>query len=312
MNLLSELSGMITPLMPSLFMLVAAPFLLLLPRGIVRKAYLLALPVIGLALLWLAPEGLDGRIEAAGHTLAIARIDALSRVFATIFFIAGFLAMIFAWHLRDPLEQLAASLYAGSAIAASLAGDLISLFIFWEMTSLSSVGIILAARTQTANVAAFRYLMMQVISGLLLLAGVMIYIQQNDSIMFNEIGLTGMTGLLIFAAFGIKAAFPFVHNWLQDAYPEATISGTVFLSAFTTKLAIYALARGFPGTEILIYIGAAMTLFPIFYAVIENDLRRGFGLQPQQPARLHGGRRRHRHEARDQWRGRPCLLPYHL
>ena len=274
MDMISGLALPITPIMPALFMLAAAPFLLLLPGQLLRKIYLVALPVIGLALLWLAPEGLDGRIEAAGHVLAVARIDALSRVFATIFFIAAFLAMIFAWHLRDRLEQLAASLYAGAAIAACLAGDLISLFVFWEMTSLSSVGIILAARTKAANQAAFRYLMMQVISGLLLLAGVIIYLQQNETIMFNEIGLTNITGLLIFAAFGIKAAFPFVHNWLQDAYPEATISGTVFLSAFTTKLAIYALARGFPGTEILIYIGAAMTLFPIFYAVIENDLRR--------------------------------------
>lgn len=79
---------------------------------------------------------------------------------------------------------------------------------------------------------------------------------------------------LIFLAFGIKCAFPLMHNWLQDAYPAATPTGTVTLSAFTTKLAIYALARGFAGTEFLIYIGAAMSLFPIFFAAIENNLRR--------------------------------------
>ena len=60
----------------------------------------------------------------------------------------------------------------------------------------------------------------------------------------------------------------------MDAYPEATVTGTVFLSAFTTKVAVYALARGYAGTEILITIGAVMTFFPIFFAVIENDLRR--------------------------------------
>ncbi|MDH5674757.1 MAG: proton-conducting transporter membrane subunit [Myxococcales bacterium] len=85
-------------------------------------------------------------------------------------------------------------------------------------------------------------------------------------------GLTGPGPLLILQAFGIKAAFPLLHNWLQDAYPDATV--TAFLSAFTTKLAIDALARGFAGTEILIYIGATMTVFPIFFAVIENGLRR--------------------------------------
>ena len=65
-----------------------------------------------------------------------------------------------------------------------------------------------------------------------------------------------------------------MHNWLQDSYPAATVTGTVTLSAFTTKMAVYCLARAFPGTEMLIYIGAVMTLFPIFFAEIENDLRR--------------------------------------
>jgi multicomponent Na+:H+ antiporter subunit D len=108
----------------------------------------------------------------------------------------------------------------------------------------------------------------------LLLAGALLHLQQTGAVAFPQIGLDGLSGWLIFTAFGIKCAFPFLHNWLTDAYPEATPPGTVFLSAMTTKVAVYALARGFPGTELLIWIGAAMTCFPIFYAVIENDLRR--------------------------------------
>jgi multicomponent Na+:H+ antiporter subunit D len=119
-----------------------------------------------------------------------------------------------------------------------------------------------------------RYLVIQVSSGVLLLAGALVHYYQNGSLAFEYIGLEGLSGWLIFIAFGIKCAFPFLHNWLTDAYPESTPTGTVFLSAFTTKVAVYALARGFPGTELLIYIGAVMTCFPIFYAVIENDLRR--------------------------------------
>jgi len=89
--------------------------------------------------------------------------------------------------------------------------------------------------------------------------------------------LSGPAAWLIFFAFGIKCAFPLLHTWLVDAYPEATPTGTVFLCSFTTKTAVYALARGFEGTELLIWIGAAMTMFPIFFAVIENDLRRVLG-----------------------------------
>ena len=109
---------------------------------------------------------------------------------------------------------------------------------------------------------------------MILLAGILIHLRETGSVAFEALGLNGLGTTLVFIAFGIKCAFPLLHNWLSDAYPEATVTGTVFLSAFTTKLAVYALARGFPGTEILIPIGAAMTVFPMFYAVIENDLRR--------------------------------------
>ena len=176
---------------------------------------------------------------------------------------------------------MAGLIYAGAAIAAVFAGDLITLFIYWEMTAISSVFLIWASRTEQAYRAGMRYLVVQVGSGVLLLAGILFHVDVTQSITFDQ--LIGDDGLLrsanpgvvlIVLAFGIKCAFPLLHNWLQDAYPQATITGTVFLSAFTTKLAVYALARGFPGTEILIYIGAIMTAFPIFYAVIENDLRR--------------------------------------
>ena len=122
--------------------------------------------------------------------------------------------------------------------------------------------------------AGMRYLLIQVGSGVILLAGIILRVAEGGSLEFSHLGLVDLATGLIFVAFGIKAAFPLLHNWLTDAYPEATVTGTVFLSAFTTKMAIYALARGFAGTELLIYIGAVMTAFPIFFAVIVNDLRR--------------------------------------
>jgi multicomponent Na+:H+ antiporter subunit D len=155
------------------------------------------------------------------------------------------------------------------------AGDLVTLFVFWELTAITSVFLIWARRTERAYRAGMRYLIIQVGSGVLLLAGALFHVVETGSIGFSTLGLDGNLGTtLIFLAFGIKCAFPLLHNWLQDAYPEATVGGTVWLSAFTTKLAVYALARGFPGAEILIWIGVTMTAFPIFYAVIENDLRR--------------------------------------
>jgi len=166
-------------------------------------------------------------------------------------------------------------LYAGSALGAVFAGDLITLFVFWEGLALTSVFLIWARDTERSLKAGVRYLVVNVVSGVVLLSGALIRVYETGSIAFDHIGLDGSLGAwLILIAFGIKAGFPLLHNWLIDAYPEGTPTGTVFLSAFTTKVAVYALARGFAGTELLIYVGVVMTCFPIFYAVIENDLRR--------------------------------------
>ncbi|MBO39337.1 MAG: Na(+)/H(+) antiporter subunit D [Rhodospirillaceae bacterium] len=262
-----------TELPPGLLLIVGAVIVPLIPR-VMRNAYMLALPVIGFWGLLIIPEGVHFSFDIFGYTLSPVRVDGLSLLFGYIFHIAAAISIIFAFHIKDTAQQMAGLIYAGAAIGGAFAGDLISLFVYWEGTAIASVFLIWSSRTDAAYRTGMRYLIIQVGSGVLLLAGAIIHFKEAGSLDFTKMGLTGLGPALIFIAFGIKAAFPLLHNWLQDAYPEATITGTVFLSAFTTKLAIYALARGFPGTEMLIWIGAAMTAFPIFYAVIENNLRR--------------------------------------
>jgi len=249
--------------------------LVLATRGWLRSAIVVATPVLGGLHLWLdVATGTGFSTSVLDYELVLMRTDKLSLLFGYLFHIAAFIAAVFALHVRDTTQNVAGLLYAGSALGAVFAGDLITLFIFWELLALTSVFLIWSSRTRRSIFAGFRYLLFQVTSGVLLLAGALVYYHQTGSTAFNFIGLQGIAGWLIFIAFGIKCAFPFLHNWLTDAYPESTPTGTVFLSAFTTKVAVYALARGYPGTELLVYIGAAMTCFPIFYAVIENDLRR--------------------------------------
>lgn len=258
---------------PGLILILGAIPVLLMPQ-MIRRFYMLALPIIGFALVHSLAPGTVVTHEVFGVTLELLRVDELSKVWGYIFNIAAFLAILFAWHDRDGMQQVSALVYAGAAIAAVFAGDLVTLFIYWELTAISSVFLIWAARTEKAYRTGMRYLIIQVGSGVILLSGVLLWYADTGSIKFDHIGIETLAGKLILIAFGIKCAFPLLHNWLQDSYPEATVTGTVVLSAFTTKLAVYALARGYAGTESLIYIGATMTAFPIFYAVIENDLRR--------------------------------------
>jgi multicomponent Na+:H+ antiporter subunit D len=260
--------------LPPFLVFYVAALLAGFTRGTSRSLVLLAAPLLGGLCLFGLEDGNLLQAGFLGQTLIPLRIDGLSRVFGYLFLTAAFIAVIFSLHVQDTLQHVAAMAYAGSALGAVFAGDLLTLFVFWELLAVSSVFLVWARRSERALAAGMRYLIVQVLSGVLLLAGTLLHLQQGGSLLFGRIGLEGLSGTLIFMAFGIKCAFPFLHNWLTDAYPEATPSGTVFLSAMTTKVAVYALARGFPGTELLIYIGAVMTCFPIFYAVIENDLRR--------------------------------------
>jgi multicomponent Na+:H+ antiporter subunit D len=267
------IDALVVGLPPGVLLIVAAIPTAMLPHRL-SQAAMMALPVLGLAQLLSMPADFESTIRLFDYTLQITRIDSLSRVFGIVFYVAAFLGVLYASHQRDRLQASAALIYAGAAIAAVFAGDLLTLFVWWELTAISSVFLVWASRTEAALKAGQRYLIIQVTSGLLLLAGAILLYSESGSLTFEHIGLESTGGWLIFLAFGIKAAFPLLHGWMKDAYPEATVTGTVFLSGFTTKLAIYALARGYAGTDILIPIGVTMTAFPIFFAVIENDLRR--------------------------------------
>ena len=243
-------------------------------RGLPRAVLLVATPLLGVLNLWLLPADATLSLGLLGMELEPLRIDRMSTLFGYLFHIAALIGIVYALHVRDTVQQVSALLYAGSAIGAVFAGDLLTFFLFWEGMALTSVFLVWARRTPAAYSAGVRYLVIQVASGLLLLVGVMLHWRATGSLAFEYIGTASGYGWLILFALGLKAAFPLLHSWLIDAYPEATPTGAVFLSAFTTKVAIYALARGFPGTELLVYIGAVMACFPIFFAVAENDLRR--------------------------------------
>ncbi|WP_428274563.1 Na(+)/H(+) antiporter subunit D [Candidatus Palauibacter sp.] len=267
---------MIGSLPPAAVMILGALFVPLL-RGRARTGWVLLLPVGSLAALLALGEGEFGQVSIFSYELTLVRIDGLSRIFGWLFHIAAFIGLIFARRGGSALEDASALVYAGAAVGAVGAGDLITLFVFWELLALSSVFLVWARGTERSYRAGIRYLIIQVGSGVILLAGIIAHARATGSVAFDHMGTETLGGKLILLGIGIKAAFPLLHNWLTDAYPEATYSGAVFLSAFTTKVAVYTLARGYQGEDLLIWVGVVMTMFPIFYAVIENDLRRVLG-----------------------------------
>ncbi len=261
---------------PALVLFVGALLIPLL-GGWLRKGFLVLVPVVGFINVLTLDTGASATLFLGGYELLVLRVDKLSLLFGYLFHVAALIGAIYALGLKDNVQLVSAFLYAGSAVGVVFAGDFITLFLFWELLAITSVFQIWARRRPGSMWCGIRYLIMQISSGLLLITGAALRYMETESLAFDLMQLDGVASYLIFLAFGIKCCFPTLHTWLIDAYPEATPTGTVFLSSFTTKAAVYALARGFAGTEILVVIGTVMTMFPIFYAVIENDLRRVLG-----------------------------------
>lgn len=282
------LLGLVERPNPGFVMMVAGLIALFVRGPIARMLTLVGGPLGALAvLLYLSRPGVDmAQLDVLGVRLVLFRFDSLSFIFAFAFIIASGLAGVFALHREAPAEDAAGLIHAGAAAAAMMVGDLVSLVALSELSALASVGLVAASRTPSAHRAATRYFGWQLVSGLLLTAGVIRYgldagtfvlaelAPLRDGLLVGVIDVHRPGGLLILGGIGIKAAFPFAHAWLKDAYPRASVTGAVILCAFTTKFGVYALARFFAGLDWLIWIGAAMTVFPIFFAMIENDLRR--------------------------------------
>ncbi len=254
--------------------LFATAILVAVLHGRARQAVALAGPMAALALAWNLEEGLRSGTQFLGMDIAPLAVDRLSRLFAVIFALMAFAGALFALNQPRRAEMPAAFLYAGSAIGVALAGDLVTVFVFWEAMAIGSTLVLWSAATPAAYRASLRYLMVHLAGGVLLFAGIAAQVLDTGSTAFAAMQPGTAATWMILAAFLVNAAAWPLSAWLPDAYPEASWSGMVFLSAFTTKTAVYVLLRGFPGAEILVVVGLAMVFYGIVYALLENDMRR--------------------------------------
>ena len=260
---------------PGLVLILGAwvlPFL----KGSIKRLVMVLLPALALGLCLRLAPGTYGVVHFLGQELVFGRVDRLSLVFSYVFALMTLVGMIYALHVNDDAQHVVALTYGGAALGATFAGDFLSLFAFSELMAVAAVLLVWLRRTPASVAAGFRYLLVHVFGGLCLLAGTVLYWSRTGSLTFADMspyaGSAAFTLILI--AFLLNAAVPPLGAWLPDAYPEATATGAVFLTAFTTKTAVYTLIRGFAGTEILVWWGAAMAVYGVVYAVLENDARR--------------------------------------
>ncbi len=258
---------------PFMIMVLGAVFLFVLPRSL-RSYFALLIPLLALLAIWFAPSGVNLGMRFMNYNLVLVKVDSLSRGFGVIFALITFIGSLFAFHLKETVEQAAALLYAAGVLGVTFAGDFFSLLVFWELMSVPSLYLVWASRTKESGKAGMRYLIFHLFGGALLFAGILMHIAQTGGILIEQIPPgSSLSSWLILAGIAVNAAVVPLHVWLPDAYPKATITGVVFLNSFTTKAAVYLLLRIFPGWEILIYLGVFMALYGVVYAVLANDIR---------------------------------------
>ncbi len=257
---------------PAFIMILGAVAVALLPRRF-RSATAVAVPLATLVYLWALPEDATMTLDMIGLTLEPMRVDALSRIFGAIFAIVATAGGIYAWHITDTGQQVAALVYAGGAIGLVFSGDLFSLLFFTEVMALFSTYLIWARRTDETRRAGTRYILAHLTGGAFLMGGILLHLGQTGDLSVTAMDSGAAASWIMLIGVAINGAIPPLHAWLPDAYPKATITGAVFLSAFTTKSAVYVLVRMFAGYDVLIYVGVVMTLYGVVYAVLANDIR---------------------------------------
>jgi len=248
--------------------------LLPLFTGRSRNCFVLFLTALAFVWIMALEPGSYLSVQFFGFELTLLKVDKLSKLFGYIFTLYGFAACLYAFYLHDIRQHLAALFYIGSALGVIFAGDLVSLYFYWEIMAVASVILVLARGDEKSYSAGYRYVLVHIFGGLCLLLGIVLFIHNTGSVNFESFSAYNLATYLILLGVLINAAAVPLHAWLPDAYPEATVTGSVVLSAFTTKTAVYTLIRGFPGWEILVVVGCVMAIYGLVYALMENDIRR--------------------------------------
>ncbi len=260
---------------PATMFIIGALLLPLAKKFKVQKVWLVLVPLVAFIQIQYLPESF-GKVDWLGFELHFGRVDKLTMVFLHVFTLMALIGSIFGLHVKESGQHVAAWLYVAGSLGTTLAGDYLTVFIFWELMAFASVFLIWYRKRKRSIEAGYRYLLVHTFGGLVLLGGIFLRYQNVGDLTFELISVDHATlaDYLIMIGFMLNAAVPPIHAWLPDAYPEATVTGAVFMCAFTTKTAVYVLARGFAGFETLAIMGAIMTLYGVAYAVIENDARR--------------------------------------
>jgi len=270
-----ETGNLINCLHPGFVMIICGLLVMLLPKGWRRPLALIGPVLASWAAFNLTAESYLNYTLSGYITLKLINYDNLSAAFLLIFCVISILNAIYGEGIQHKNECGMSMVYAGTIMGVVLAGDCISLIAFWELSALASMYVIYARHNRRTARASFRYILFHAFGGNMFLFGMLLYMSHYGNNLGNIMHSYGEPCFwLILIGVAVNAAIPPFNAWLSDAYPESTVTGTVYLASFTTKAAICVLVRCFGGMEALVWVGCFMAIFGACMAIMENDIRK--------------------------------------
>jgi len=258
---------------PFLFFLLGGLLLPLIPKRL-RGGIFLIPPLLSLWIVFGLEQGTRVTLDFLHFELIFLQVTNLNWIFGIIFSLISVIAGVYALHIDDLRQQVAASFYAAGALCVTFAGDFLVLYLGWEMMAVASTFLIWARGTTEAIATGMRYFLFHIFGGVLLLGGILLHVADTGSLELTSFADgESLAAWLILAGVAVNVAIPPLHAWLSESYPMATVTGAIFMSALTTKSAVYVLASLFAGWQILIFMGVLMALYGVVYAVLANDIR---------------------------------------
>ncbi len=259
---------------PGLFLILCGIIAAILPAKL-RRIPVIGGPAVTLIAFFLMPIGTTNTLTIMDRFhLNYLNVTNENYLFLFVFSVIALIAGIYSANKNRQLESFAALNYAGASICVAMAGDWLTMLIFWEYMAITSLCLVWCSRSARSSGAGFRYLIMHMLGGNLLLFGVLIKLFHGSSAITCIAGEYDLAFWLIFLGVAINAAVVPLHTWVPDAYPEASLSGTIYMASFTTKIAILSMMRIFSGEQFLIVLGVIMMLYGAIFALMENNLRR--------------------------------------
>ena len=264
---------------PPLLVLLAAVLVLVLPRILGFAAGVASL-LATMAVAWFAPEGALVSTTFLGFETHPFFLDEFSRMVALGLGFLGACAVLYAYSSGASRRMTALALwYVAASLAATLAGDWLVLVFAWEVMAISSTLLVWQHGGRAVR-AGYRYAIAHGVGGSLVLFGVTAHFATEWDLAYGVVtgeatGIApGIPAILMALGIGINVAFIGFHTWLPDTYPTPHFAASVFLAAYTTKTSAYVLYRAFPEGELMLaYMGGAMAVYGVVFALLQHDMR---------------------------------------